>query len=156
MVSNLIALLVEFFNIPKKKAMLIVLIPYSISVASALIFGGVKVADFINKWDAAYNDIISIKKELSGLKQDQQTTAEESFFRDVLMRDYIMDLSITVEKSNNSMIEIYKETMKEPPNLPLIERIEKEVKDFQTKHLPHYKKDSIIWKIGVKPLNRMK
>ena len=51
--------------------------------------------------------------------------------------EYVNTLSVVTEKTNNTLSEMIREAAKEPVNVPLIDKLEKDVKSANAE-LPHY------------------
>ena len=65
--------------------------------------------------------------------------------------DYARDVSIAVEKSNNIQMEIRQELSKPNPNIPLIERIEKSIKEIN-ENLSRIRTDTVERRIIAIPI----
>ena len=108
------------------------------------------------KVSTSVEQVTILDKRIQNIEENQIQIAVESFEQNRLQNNYITGLSVTQEKSTNTIIKIQKEIAKEVPNRALIDYMQNEVEEIQKKKLPHYQiqQDSVMWqpKIGVRPL----
>lgn len=109
-----------------------------------------------DKVSTSVEQVSILDKRIQNIEENQIQIAVESFEQNRLQNNYITGLSVTQEKSTNTIIKIQKEIAKEVPNRALIDYMQNEVEEIQKKKLPHHQiqKDSALWqpKIGVRPL----
>ena len=108
-----------------------------------------------DKVSTSVEQVTILDKRIQNIEENQIKIAVESFEQNRLQNNYITGLSVTQEKSTNTIIKIQKEIAKEVPNRALIDYMQNEVEEIQKKKLPHHQiqKDSALWqpKIGVRP-----
>jgi len=121
-----------------------------ISVAGFLAYGqfnGVKTV-FVEKFEKIGEGIeqVGIIQEELEYMQNQLSTLVSK--QDQFLT-FIVDLSMITDKSNSEIISLIREVSKKQINVPLIERIEQDIKQLN-EQLPHNNSETIKGSIGVK------
>lgn len=128
--KEIVALLSTF--LPKAAANAIPLIALSLVVG----WFGREIRDIVSAEAVKTQKIIEISETI-------KLNVDSILETNALIVEYIYMLSTTEEKANNTLSEMIRETAKEPVNIPLLNKLERDIKEVNAE-LPHryIKRDS--------------
>ena len=115
-----------------------------IFTAAAVFFLGSRFSDGKN---VLLSEIQTSRQALERIESAQEQLIWLSDNQELLMV-YVVDLSKITEKSHSEMLKMTKEVAKKNVNMPLLERIESDVKELN-EQLPH-KQERVAGSIGIK------